>query len=140
MEQEELVIERKLAKIVKLVDLVNAHWVRLDGDLFNDRDFWDQTLHSLSNQDWQDMVDGMKWIRLTAPDRFNYAVNKVLEDVERILVLKGHQPRVLDSRRYKKTEFLALMWIKDVINDIRDYTPPRSQPKPTQFELLFKRI
>jgi hypothetical protein len=51
-------------------------------------------------------------------------------------------PRALDARKNKKTEFKALMWVKDIFNEISGYQQPTSFPKiepPTPFESLFTR-
>lgn len=138
-----LTFDDKVAITTAVVKLVNEHWIRCKGELFNDKKFWDETLHSLNNQDWEDMMTVMDGLKAMDSSLFNYDANNVFERVKEILMKEGHSenPRALDARKHKKTEFKALMNIKDIMNELAGYRPPTKFPKdddkPRPFDGLF---
>ena len=138
-----LTLEEKVQITQHVVNELNRFWIKYQGDLYNHEDFWNQTLHAFSNEDWEIFMDVMDLIRLEDPNCYLPGSISVFQDVRKELVLKGHVPRCLDTRKNKKTEFKALMHIKDVFNNLTGYIPPtkfNSKPldlQATPFERLF---
>lgn len=141
---KQLTFDDKTEITAAVVRIVNQHWIRCKGELFNDKVFWDETLHSLTNQDWEDMMSVMDALQAMDPSLFNYDARTTFERVKEILMKEAHSdnPRALDARKHKKTEFKALMNIKDIMNELAGYRPPTKFPKeekPTAFETFFER-
>lgn len=139
----DLPFDDKTLITTEVVKLVNTHWIRCKGELYNDKTFWDNTLHSLNNQDWEDMMTVMDVLYGIDQSLFNYDARSSFERVKEILMKEGHSgnPRALDARKHKKTEFKALMNIKDIMNEIAGYRAPTKFPKdddkPRPFDGLF---
>lgn len=132
--------EDKMEECAAVVRITNDYWIKYQGQLFNHEDFWDDTLHSLDNQFWWNVIDVMKALEQISPEHFITGSRYAFSEVERCLMHEGHKPRCLDSRKNKKIEFKALMHLKDILNSIAGYEPPTKFPKedkPTGFEKLF---
>jgi hypothetical protein len=127
------------------VEIVNHHWHLLKGEMFNDEQFWEDTLHSMSNDDWWawcDIAPSLKiqyekeWRRYPKLDE---STNAVLKD------LMLSKPVTKKSRKGKNFQaFRLLMNIKDFVNDINgtptvEYTAKDRKPQPelTPKERLF---
>jgi hypothetical protein len=139
-----LTFEDKLKITKVVVDTVNRYWIICEGELFNNKEFWDETFHSLTNEDWEDMMKVMDYVAATEPQLISSSAENIFGEVKKILMYEGHSgnPQALDARRHKKTEFKALMWIKDIFNEISGYEQPTTFPKdepPTPFETFFQR-
>ncbi len=122
-----------------IVKIVNEHWARLDGLVHNDKQFWDDTLHSLTNQDWEDMMSVMDALKAIEPELFSYAASTSFEEVKRVLIKEGHSQnaRALDRPKHKKLEFKALMNVKDIINEISGYKKPSPPQQIRPIDILF---
>jgi hypothetical protein len=138
--------EEKLRNINLWVEITNHHWHRLKGNIYNDTEFWDDTLHSMSNDDWWDWTDIAPALKIQHEDfwRRYSKLDISTEAVKRTLML--NKSVVKKSRKGSNFEaFRLLMNIKDFINDINftptvDYstrTKEETQDVPSQFELLF---
>lgn len=138
--------EQKLRNINDWVEIVNYHWHRLKGDMYNDSEFWDDTLHAMQSTDWWDWVDISPALKIQFEDCWRRYPK--LEDgtnqVRTTLMLS--KPVTRAKGKGKNFEaFRLLMNIKDFMNDING-TPTlqyntgsktQVQEQPTQFELLF---
>jgi hypothetical protein len=117
--------QQKLDTINAWVEITNHHWHRLKGDMYNDPEFWDDTLHAMNDDDWWAWVDiapalkiqhELEWRRYPKLDDST-------AEVQRDLMLG--KPVVKKSRKGKNFQaFRLLMNIKDFINDING-TPTR---------------
>ena len=50
-------LQEKVQFTEHIVNEVNKFWIKHKGELFNHKDFWDETLHSFTNEDWTIMLD-----------------------------------------------------------------------------------
>jgi hypothetical protein len=140
---QQYTLQEKVQFTQHIVTDLNRFWIKYKGDLFNHKDFWDETLHSFTNEDWSIMLDVMELIRLEDPSCYLPFSHQTFEDARKVLEFEGHSgnPKALDARKNKKKSFKALMHIKDVMNNFGGYEPPtRFKPDPeppTPFEQLF---
>jgi hypothetical protein len=136
-------LQEKVQFTEHIVNELNKFWIKYKGDLFNHKDFWDETLHSFTNEDWEIFLDVMELIRLEDPSCYLPYSHSVFEDARKVIVMEGHSknPKALDARKNKKKAFKAFMHIKDVWNNFAGYEPPTKFAKepepPTPFETLF---
>jgi len=142
MTKNKITFDDKVLITNTVVNTVNRYWIICEGELFNHAEFWDETFHSFTNEDWEDMMTVMDMLKATAPELFTYNANSVFEDVKKILITEAHSgnPRALDARKHKKTEFKALMNIKDIFNAVTGYQQPtkfKKKEEPTPFETFF---
>lgn len=109
----------KLRNINLWVEIVNHHWERLNGELFNDVEFWDDTLHAMTADDWWDWVDIEPSLKIQYNDEYlRYPkLESSTEEVKKMLMLG--KDVVKKNRKGKNFQgFRALMNIKDFLNDI----------------------
>lgn len=124
--------EEKLAVINYIVEIVNKHWHRLQGELHDDKQFWEETLHSISNEEWEMWVDIFPAIKAQYPDevsKFPYCEGSVYE-IEKLIHKNGYSKPIVKKNvpHQNKRAFLALMNMKDVINEING-RPTKKYPK-----------
>ena len=117
--------EQKLTNISDWVEITNHHWHRLKGEMFNDPEMWDQTLHAMTNDDWWDWVDIAPALKI----QYEYEwrrypkLDTSTEEVKRDLMLGKAVTK--KSRKGKNFQaFRLLMNIKDFLNDVNG-TPTR---------------
>lgn len=138
-------LQEKVQFTEHIVNELNKFWIKYKGELFNHKDFWDETLHSFSNKDWEIMLEIMEVIRIEDASCYLPFSYGQFEEARKILILEGHdaEPKVLDRRKHKKTAYKTLMNIKDVFNNFTGYEAPTKfapDPEPpTPFENLFER-
>lgn len=135
----------KLNNINTWVEIVNYHWHRLESNLFNDEEFWNDTLHAMQDQDWWDWVEIAPALKIQHSDvwRKYPKLAEGTKEVERLLMLG--KPVTKKDRKGKNFEaFRLLMNIKDFINDVNGTPtkqfvkePEPKQEQPTAFERLF---
>jgi hypothetical protein len=138
-------LEEKVKFTEHVVNEINKHWITYKSDLFNHPEFWQATLHSYNNQDWEILMEVMEVIRIEDALTYLPDSKSTFDDVRSILMREGHSanPKAMDARKNKKRAFKALMHVKDVFNNFTGYeAPTRFAPDPepeTQFELLFEK-
>ena len=131
----------KVDNVVDWVKIVNYHWTRLEGDLHNDKDFWNDTLHAMDDSDWWDWVDIMPALKAQHPDAF--AKYPYAEVSTEYITKKLHkkQPVVKKNITGKNFDaFRALMNIKDVVNEIAgvptiEFKKKRIKPPPKHIKV-----
>ena len=122
--------QEKLNNINAWVEIVNYHWDRLQGEMYNDPEMWDQTLHAMTSEDWWDWTDIAPALKIQYSDSwFKYPkLEAATEEVKKLLMLG--KPVTKKDRKGKNFEaFRLLMNIKDFINDINE-TPTVQYSKP----------
>jgi hypothetical protein len=138
--------DQKFNNIRDWVEITNHHWHRLKGEMFNDQEFWEHTLHAMSDQDWWDWVDIEPSIKIQYEEHFR-KYSKLTEDTKEIYTKLALGKPITRKMGISKnlTAFRALMCIKDLFNDINGTpTVPYDKPKvtanddQTQFEILFE--
>jgi hypothetical protein len=138
--------EQKLNNVNTWVKIINHYWHALESNLHNNKEFWDNTLHSMQDEDWWDMIEVYNIVKQTHSDEF-YRFPKMHEDmrdIEKKLML-GKAVIRPNQQTANKTGFRAWMVLKDVLNNING-TPTvnyNTEEKPnsasqTPFERLFE--
>ena len=135
----------KLKNILDWVEITNYHWHQLKGEMFNDEQFWDDTLHAMINDDWWDWVDIAPALKIQYETEWRRypKLDISTQEVHKDLMLGKAVTK--KSRKGKNFQaFRLLMNIKDFVNDItgqptHQYTAKdrEPQPEPTPKELLF---
>lgn len=135
--------DQKLTNINLWVDITNYHWHRLEGELRNDLEFWSETLHAMTEQDWWDWVDIEPSIKIQHEEYFR-KYPKLTEDTREIYTKLALGKPITRKMGISKnlTAFRTLMSIKDLINDINgtptvQYVKKPPQPPLTPAERLF---
>ena len=136
--------QEKLANIEAWVEITMHHWHRLRGEMFNDKEFWDDTLHSMSNDDWWDWVDIEPAIKIQYAEHWR-KYTKLTEDTKEIYTKLALGKPITRKMAVQKnlTAFRTLMAIKDLINDIHgtpttDYSKIKETEAATPFERLYE--
>lgn len=132
--------QEKLDNIKAWVEITNLHWDRLEGEMFNDGQFWDETLHAMQNDDWWDWTDIAPALKIQYNEIwFKYPKLETATDEVKKLLMLG-KPVTKKDRKGKNFEaFRLLMNIKDFINDINEtptpqYSKPKAKAQPTKIE------
>lgn len=122
--------DEKLANIKAFVEITNYHWERLEGELFNDPEFWEHTMGTMTDQDWWDWVDIEPALRIQHPDSFHKYpyVDAGTRHINESL-MKGKPLYKKDVKNANFQTFRAWMNIKDVVNDFNK-TPTKQFEKP----------
>jgi len=137
--------DQKLQNILDWVEITNHHWHLLKGEMYNDEQFWDDTLHAMISDDWWD------WVDIAPALKIQYATEWRRYPKLDISTQEVHKDLMLSKAVTKKSRkgknfqaFRLLMNIKDFVNDItgnptKEYTAKDRvpQPAPTPKELLF---
>jgi hypothetical protein len=137
-------LQEKVQIVEHLMNEINKLWIKCKGEMFNNKDFWDETLHSFTNEDWSVILDVMELIRLEDPRCYLPFSYDTFQEARKVITIEGHDanPRALNARKNKKKSFKALMHAKDCWNAFVGYeAPTKFKPDPvppTPFENLFK--
>ena len=140
-------------EFVKQFDLVNnwvnsmrPHWRHLNGDVHNDKDFWQQCIHSVKGEVWSAWCDLYGDLKDSQPDAFrthSYIYDDTVTIAQRLD--KGQaMSKPYNKTGYNKPIFRAAMAIKDIMADITDrpfettvvWTKERVKTKPTKAEVM----
>lgn len=135
--------QQRLELINTWLQIVDYHWHRLKGQMHNDSAMWDDTLHSMTADDWWAWVDIEPAVRVEFQELYD-RYPKLSQDTEwikkRLQLGKPITHKMAKGQNF--TAFRCLMAMHDLFNDIKG-TPTRqydqeSEPEPeTQFERLF---
>lgn len=123
------------------VNSMRPHWRHLNGNVFNDTDFWAQCIHSVPAATWTAWCEIYGDLKAGAPQAFarhTYIYEDTVEVAKRID--KGQAiTKPYDKTGRNKPVFRAAMAIKDIIADISDCpfetkqdTTPASKAKLTK--------
>jgi hypothetical protein len=110
--------EQQLKNINDWVEIVNYYWIQLDGVLHANTEFWNNTLHAMSPEDWWDWIEIAP--ALKAQHRDEWQRHNLVHDTKAIeKKLMMGKPVVKKMRpESNRDAFRTLMKIKDFINDI----------------------
>ena len=112
----------------------------------NNRPLWQRYMNSWTNQDWDIMLTGMEQLAAQDPELFKpWHVRAIQEARSAWLTQRSAHDRILDTRRYKRRAWSAVMTIREIINQIQGVDLPNqtakvtiyTQPQETQFGRLF---
>lgn len=127
------------------VNSMRPHWRYLNGDVFNDKDFWQQCIHSVPAGTWTAWCEIYGDLREGAPGAFARHTHIYEDSV--VLNTRIDQGQAIskpyNKTGYNKPVFRAAMAIKDIVADITDRPFLTKQAeiatkrvKPTQEEVL----
>lgn len=141
--------EQEFTKNFDLVDswvnTMRPHWAYLNGDVFNDKDFWQQCIHSVRPEVWAAWTKIFHTLEESFPSAF--ATHTYIgDDTEEIHVRSCGNKRMTipyNKTGYNKPIFRGAMAIKDIIAEIteRPFTTKQveivtKKQKPTVAEVL----
>ena len=86
-------LQEKVQFTEHIVNEVNKFWIKHKGELFNHKDFWDETLHSFTNEDWTIMLDVMELIRLEDAGCYLPYSAQVFEEARKVIEFEGHSKK-----------------------------------------------
>ena len=135
---------QKVKNINDWIEIFNHYWVELEGQYHDKKQFWDDTLHSMTNEDWWDVVEAYPTLHDLHEDLFReygYIKNDI-DTIERRLMLG--KPVVKPSvKNWNFPAFHAMVVLKDVLNSVNGVKLPKfDKPQAhddtlTPFENLF---
>lgn len=137
--------QQKEKNVNDWVDIINYYWHKLESNLYNDKEFWDNTMHSMDTQDWWDFYEVYDIVRQQYPEEF-HRFPKMSTDMNWVYkqLMLGKPVIKPMAKNYNTTGFRSWMVMKDVINNVRgtptvDYknNPPKPDEPETPFERLF---
>lgn len=139
--------DEKLQNINDWVEIVNYHWMRLEGVLNNDEEFWNDTLHSMTSNDWWDWLDIAPSLEIqyehiwSKYNRNNQFKNDMTVIKNRVYNSKPAVKKF--NKNYNFSAFRLLMNIKDFLNEVNgnptvDFSKIEKSEEQTQFEKLFE--
>ena len=127
------------------VNSMRPHWTHLDGNVFNDKDFWAQCIHSVKPEVWNAWTNLFHTLEESMPGAFARHTY-IGDDTEEIHVrLCGNKRMTIPYNKtgYNKPIFRAAMAIKDIIAEITEHPFITKAPvvvakkvKPTKEEVL----
>lgn len=127
----------KLAQVKVWVEVVNEFWNQHQGVLNNQRDFWDNVMHSMTDQDWDDVFTVADIKSRQYPEDFRKfpGFSEALADLNKRILLGKPVIKKFDRQSYNKSPFKVLMSIKDHINEAQGtptqvFTPPAPPKAP----------
>lgn len=136
---------KNFTQVETWVNSMRPHWRYLNGDVFNDKDFWQQCIHSVPAGTWQAWCEIYGDLREGAPSVFARHTY-IYEDsvVLNTRLDKGQAiSKPYNKTGYNKPIFRAAMAIKDIIADITDRPFETKAPeivtkktRPTQEQVL----
>ena len=126
--------DEKLKNILTWVEITNHYWNLYRSDINNKTDFWDNTLHAMTERDWWDWVEIEPALRAQHPNSFR-AYPWIKDGTEHInKSLMYGKPLVKPMRPSANfNTFRAWMNIKDVVNDLVG-EPTKQYPKPEEIK------
>lgn len=98
----------------------------------NNKTIWNQWLHQLNNQDWEDMLAAFaECYQEDNSIAANYHINNI--ERARSTLLRGDpNKRVLDQKINKKLAWATMMTLRETLNKIRGITVPNEDRKQTK--------
>lgn len=143
MNQEEFIKDFTL--VDDWVNSMRPHWVYLNGDVHNDKEFWSQCIHSVKPAVWMAWCNIYGELNQSHPEYFRKHTY-IYEDTVTIATrLEQGQAisKPYNKTGYNKAVFRAAMAVKDIIAEIteRAFTtkavePTTKKAKPTYAEIL----
>lgn len=133
--------QNKFDKCHAWVNNINHWFAELQGEVHNNMGFWDQCIHSKSNEDFWDLVTVYRQCKREYPDVCNryYRAEMYIDDIELLLHKHGSDPIQQPGKMSKnKAIFAGLMNFKDILNEITNtkavkaVNKKRAAKKPTK--------
>jgi hypothetical protein len=126
--------DEKLNTVKDWVTVINEFWHQHQGVLNNKHDFWDTVIHSMTDQDWNDVYTVADIMSRQEPEQFRKYSNfqENLQELNKRLMLGKPVIRKFDRQSYNKAPFQVLMAIKDHINETQGTPTERFPEQPQQ--------
>lgn len=140
--------QQQLDTVYLWMDICDYHWDRLLGDIYNDQEFWNDLFHAMEAQDWQDLIQVAKAIKIAHPQelrRFpNYDYN--IEVIEKRLHKLDKVIKPFNRQNYNKQPMSLFMSVRDALNEVNGKPTKRwtdeerkkiQEDRNNQFQRLF---
>jgi hypothetical protein len=136
--------ERDFTLVDNWVNSMRPHWAHLNGDVHNDKDFWQQCIHTVRPEVWAAWTNLFHTLEESMPGAF-VGHTYIADDTEEIHVrICGNKRMTIPYNKtgYNKPIFRATMAIKDIIAEITERpfiikAPEPVKPhKPTKQQVL----
>lgn len=123
--------------------LIDQHWHRCQGELYNDKTFWHDCIHDMPKEVWWSWVDIEPALKIQHEEIFR-RFPKISDDTnyirQRLMLGKTFNRKGVPGEN--TVIFRTVMTIHDIINDIegtptKRYVKPQPQETLTPFEVLF---
>jgi len=140
-----MISEKQIKKdgqiVLAWMKVIDLHWERLLGEFNNDSEFWNDTFHSMNNDDWQSFVNIAEAMLETCSDEtrrypnFSYQI-----DVVKKRVLLG-KPVIKQWNRqgYNSTATALVMTVRDTFNEIHG-KPTKTWNEKERAKILADRV
>lgn len=136
---------KNYALVEDWVNTMRPHWRHLKGDVYNDKDFWAQCIHSVKPEVWSAWCELYGELNQTHPQYFRKHTY-IYEDTVIIATRldKGQAiSKPYNKTGYNKSVFRGSMAIKDIIAEIserpfvvKQQETVAKKTKPTQAEVM----
>lgn len=126
--------ETKFQNVCDWCKIVDLHWERLLGEYNNDKDFWNDTFHSMNSDDWWDIIDVAKALQIQEPDelrrfpKFSYNI----EVIEKRLHKCDPVIKKWNRQGYNVAATGLFMSVRDVLNELAGKPTKRWTDKDRQ--------
>lgn len=127
--------DEKFQTVNDWVECINEYWIIYEGTLNNHKPFWDDVLHSMSDQDWSDVNDVADVLSRQYPEDFRKfgKFYDNLNELNRRCQLGKKVIKQYDRQHYNRPPFQVIMSVKDKINEINgrcisNSTKPKEPP------------
>lgn len=143
MNQQEFI--KDFATLEQWINSMRPHWAYLNGDVFNDKDFWSQCIHSVKPETWIAWCNIYGELNQSHPEYFRKH-SYIYEDTVTVAtrIDKGQAiSKPYNKTGYNKPAFRAAMAIKDIVAEITERPfattvnePVKKKSKPTVADIL----
>jgi hypothetical protein len=125
--------QEKYQQVSVWVEIINEFWRQHQGVLNNQKDFWDTVMHSMTEQDWDDVNTVADILARQYPEDFRKfpGFTDALQDLNKRVMLGKPVIKKFDRQSYNKAPFKVIMSVKDKINEL-DGTPTPQFEKPKE--------
>lgn len=125
--------QEKYNQVSTWVEIINEFWSQHQGVLNNQKDFWDTVMHSMSDQDWDDVNTVADILARQYPEDFRKfpGFADALADLNKRVMLGKPVIKKFDRQSYNKSPFKVIMSVKDKMNELAG-TPTLTFEKPKE--------
>lgn len=135
-------LKKDVANVGNWMDIIDLHWERLLGEFNNDTQFWNDTFHSMNENDWYSFVNVSEAILNSdnIPEsqqyrNFSYNFNKVKERV----MLGKPVIKQWNRQGYNSPATALVMTVRDIINEVHG-KPTKTWNEKERARILADRV
>lgn len=134
MNEQEFI--KNFTSVENWINSMRPHWIRMAGDVHNDKKFWNECIHSVPPTVWTAWCEIYNDLVDSQPDSFKRH-SHVYEDtvtIARRIDAGEAVSKPYNKTGYNKPAFRGAMAIKDIIADItgKPFATTETQPTPVK--------